>query len=125
VKKTALAIAAVLAIAASVAASAAASSGPVLLAEGFVCLIRDVDGTNGVTFNSQAIYYPSGDKVVVSCEAYVAEPPAAPLSFSYENTGEPCVVPGSNLTTVDWVNRIGRNGKTRITCTFYGPFFPN
>lgn len=115
-KRVAVAVAAVLAVAASSVGVALASGGPTVIAEGFRCEIIGGDGDFFVTYESELIEYASG-KLVQRCTGY--GPPARRLTYySFDNTGEKCLISLIDGLTFDWIAKVGRNGHSQQTCTF-------
>lgn len=87
-----------------------------VLDRGFACVLFDGNGSGMVTYNSTLTMYANdqGAKIVLRCEGNGAGAPKLTY-FNYGNTGASCgVVYGS---TLDWSNKVGRNGNSQLTCT--------
>jgi len=116
-KKLVLAVASACAVAvAAVGVAFAGGGGGTVIAEEFACGLFDGNGNIMVTYDSELIVYSNqqGSKLVLRCEGNGAGAPSLTY-YNYGNTGASCgVIYGS---TLDWSDKVGRNGNSQLTCT--------
>ncbi len=116
-KKVVLALAVACAVAVTAVGSALADGrGGIVVDRGSLCFVLDGNGNTFGTFNSVTTVYSNqqGSKAVLQCEGNGA--PAANLTFyTFANTGLVCGTLFGG--TIDWVDKVGRNGNSQLTCT--------
>ena len=116
-KKVLFALAAACAVTVTAVGGALASGGGgIVVDRGTACGILDGNGNVFVTNNSVTTVYSNqqGSKAVLQCEDNGA--PAAHLTFfTNANTGLVCGTLFGGTT--NWVDKVGRNGNSQLTCT--------
>jgi hypothetical protein len=114
-KKVAVVIATVFAVAAVTVGIAAAGNGGTVVDEGFACGVLDGNGDVFSTDDSTLTVYENSHRAVLRCSGWGA--PAATLTyFNYENTEITC---GSEFgSTTNWTDKVGRSGNSQLTCIF-------
>ncbi len=116
-KKVALALATACVVAVSaVGVAFAGGGGGTVVDSGFACNVFDGNGNLFVTTNSVLTVYSNqqGAKAVLQCEGNGAGAPSLTF-YNFANTGLAC---GTAFgATLDWSNKVGRNGNSQLTCT--------
>lgn len=115
-KKLVVAVATVFVAAVFVSGVGAGNRGGTLVDSGFGCGILDGNGSIFVTSNSELWLYDNG-KAVLKCSGNgAASTPPSLILWNNANTGLLC---GSQYgATTDWVDKVGYNGNSQLTCTF-------
>ena len=98
----------------------AGGGGGTVVASGFSCAVLDGNGNIFITTNSVVTVFSNqqGSKAVLQCAGDGAGAPSLTF-FNNANTGLLCNVPGFG-TTADWVDKVGYNGNSQLTCTVTG-----
>ena len=116
-KKVVLALAVACAVAVTAVGSALADGrGGIVVDRGSACGVLDGNGNVFITFNSVTTVYSNqqGSKAVLQCEGNGAGAPNLTY-FTFANTGLVCGTLFGGTT--DWVDKVGRNGNSQLTCT--------